>query len=89
MVVGQQYRNVINAQREKICCCRKVYQNLKEQNLQIHYFRTWTYVISDLNGEETAETFCKKELQKAGQKDIRAEKLKRGKVKIICQMERL
>ena len=35
----------------------------------------WTYVISDLKGEETAETFYKKELQKTNQKEFRVEKV--------------
>ena len=35
----------------------------------------WTYVISDLNGEEVVETFFDKELQKPNQKKFRVEKL--------------
>ena len=35
----------------------------------------WTYVISDLNGEETAGTFYEKELQKTNQKEFRVEKV--------------
>ena len=35
----------------------------------------WTYVISDLNGEETIETFYEKELQKTKQKKFRIEKV--------------
>ena len=35
----------------------------------------WTYVISDLKDEEIVGTFCKKELQKANQKEFRAEKV--------------
>ena len=35
----------------------------------------WTYVISDLNGEEIVETFYKKELQKINQKEFRVEKV--------------
>ena len=40
----------------------------------------WTYVISDLNGEEIVGTFYKKELQKTNQKEFRVEKVikKRG-----------
>ena len=34
-----------------------------------------TYVISDINGEETVGTFYEIELQKANQKEIRVEKL--------------
>ena len=35
----------------------------------------WTYVISDLNGEEIARTFYNKELQKTSQKESRSEKV--------------
>ena len=51
----------------------------------------WTYVISDLNGEEIVGTFYEKELQEPNQKQFRAEKalirkgnkLGNGKAKII------
>ena len=35
----------------------------------------WTYVISDLSGEEIVGTFYEKELQKTNQKEFRAEKV--------------
>ena len=35
----------------------------------------WTYVISDLNGEEILGTFYEKELQKTDQKEFRVEKV--------------
>ena len=35
----------------------------------------WTYVINDLNGEETIGTFYEKELQKTNQKEFRIEKV--------------
>ena len=35
----------------------------------------WTYVISDLNGEEIIETFYEKELQKTNQEEFRIEKV--------------
>ena len=35
----------------------------------------WTYVISDLNGEEIIRTFHEKEFQKTNQKEIRVEKV--------------
>ena len=35
----------------------------------------WTYVISDLNGEEITGTFYEKELQKTNQKEFRIEKI--------------
>ena len=35
----------------------------------------WTYVISDLNGEEIVRSFYEKELQKTNQKQFRIEKV--------------
>ena len=35
----------------------------------------WTYVTSDLKGEEIVATFHKKELRKTNQKEFRVEKL--------------
>ena len=35
----------------------------------------WTYVISDLNGEEIVGSFYEKELQKTNQKEFRTEKV--------------
>ena len=34
----------------------------------------WTYVISDLNGEELIGTFYEKEMQKTNQQTLRVEK---------------
>ena len=34
-----------------------------------------TYVVSDLNGEKSVATFCKKKLQKTKQKEFRIEKV--------------
>ena len=43
----------------------------------------WTYVISDLNGEETVGSFYEKELQKTNQKEFRFEKvIKREGIKL-------
>ena len=40
---------------------------------------SWTYVISDLNGEEIVGTFYEKELQKTSQKEFSVEKvIKKG-----------
>ena len=39
----------------------------------------WTYVISDLNGEEIVRCFYEKELQKTNQKKFRIEKVIRRK----------
>ena len=35
----------------------------------------WTYVISDLNGEQIDGTFYEQELQKTNQKEFRIEKV--------------
>ena len=35
----------------------------------------WTYVINDLNGEETIGTFYEKDLEKTNQKEFRIEKV--------------
>ena len=35
---------------------------------------TWTYVISDLNGEEILGTFYENELQKSNQKELKVRK---------------
>ena len=40
----------------------------------------WTYVISDLNGEEITGSFYEKELQKTSQKEFRIEKVLKKKV---------
>ena len=39
----------------------------------------WTYVISDLNGEETVGAFYEKELQKTNQNEFRVEKVTKRK----------
>ena len=39
----------------------------------------WTYVISDLNGEEITGSFYKKELQKTNQEKLRIEKVLKRK----------
>ena len=41
----------------------------------------WTYVISDLNGEEIVGTFYVKEFQKTNQKQFRVEVLKSNQEK--------
>ena len=44
----------------------------------------WTYVINDRNGEEIADTFYNKELQKTNQKDFSIEKLIKRKGDKLC-----
>ena len=39
----------------------------------------WTYVVSDLNGEEITESFYEKELQKTSQEKFRIEKVLKRK----------
>ena len=39
----------------------------------------WTYVINDLNGEKTIETFYEKELGKTNQRESRIEKVTKKK----------
>ena len=39
----------------------------------------WTYVVSDLNGEEITGIFYEKELQKTNQKEFRIEKVLKRK----------
>ena len=39
----------------------------------------WTYVISDLKGEEIIRTFYEKELQKTNQKEFRVENVRKRK----------
>ena len=46
----------------------------------------WTYVTSDLNGEEIIGTFYQKELQKTNQQEFRIEKVIKKK---SGKMERL
>ena len=46
----------------------------------------WTYLINDLNGEESKGSFYEKELQKTDQKELRIEKVIKNKGD---QMERL
>ena len=47
--------------------------------IKIRNIVPWTYVISDLNGEEIIRTFYEKELQKTNQKEFRIEKIIRRK----------
>ena len=39
----------------------------------------WTYVITDLNGEEIVGTFCKKKLKKRSEKEFRVAKINKTK----------
>ena len=45
----------------------------------------WTYVINDLNGEETMGIFYEKELQKTSQEEFRIEKVIKKKM-IKCML---
>ena len=67
----------------RILKCKNIYAesyvpNLSEEIFVIKKFKNtvpWTYVNSDLKGEENARTFYKKELQKTNQKEFRVEKV--------------
>ena len=49
----------------------------------------WTYVISDLNGEEVLGSFYGKELQKTNKKEFRIEKvIKRKRNKLYVKWKR-
>ena len=39
----------------------------------------WTYIVSELNGEEITGVFYEKELQKSSQEEFRIEKVLKGK----------
>ena len=59
------------------------YKNIKTFFLVIKKVKDtalWTYVISNLIGEEIARTFYEKELQKTNQKEFRIEKVIKRKV---------
>ena len=49
---------------EEVCVIKKIKNNVP-----------WTNVINDLNGEEIAETFYEKKLQKTNQEEFRIEKV--------------
>ena len=49
----------------------------------------WTYVISDLNGEESVSSFYEKELQKTDEKEFRIERVIERKETVIFQVERI
>ena len=58
------------------------YQSLNKEIFVVKKIKNtvpWTYIISDLNGEEIVGSFYEKELQKANQKEFRIEKVIKGK----------
>ena len=58
------------AKRDALNWSEEVFVIIKIKNT-VH----WTYVINDLNGEEIAGIFYKKELQRTNQKEFRIEKV--------------
>ena len=62
------YKNIF-AKRYAPNCLEEVFVVSKIKNTV-----PWTYVISDLNGEEITGTFYEKELQKTSQEKFRIEK---------------
>ena len=53
--------------------------NWREKTLVVKKTVPWTYVISDLNGEEIVGSFYEKEFQKTNQKEFIIEKVIRRK----------
>ena len=49
--------------------------NWSEEMFVVKKTLSWTYVISDLSGEEIVGSFYEKELQKTNQKEFRIEKV--------------
>ena len=49
----------------------------------------WTYVLNDLNDEESIGTFYENELQKTKQNEFRIEKVIKKKGEFTCKMEGL
>ena len=45
----------------------------------------WTYVISDLSGEEIVGMFYEKELQKTNQEEFRVEKVIKRKINVMLK----
>ena len=67
------YKNIVANWSEEIFVVKK-----------IKYPVPWTYVISDLNGEEIVGSFYEKELQKTNQKEFRTEKKLKTKGNELC-----
>ena len=62
----------------KIFLQNPMFQNQSEEIFVIRKVKNtvpWTYVITDLNGEEIVGSFYEKELQKTNQKEFRVEKV--------------
>ena len=62
----------------KIFLQNPMFQNQSEEIFVIRKVKNtvpWTYVITDLSGEEIVGSFYEKELQKTNQKEFRVEKV--------------
>ena len=58
---------------------RVILRNTKKNTVALKNAVPWTYIISDLNGEEIVGSFYEKELQKTNQKEFRIEKVVKRK----------
>ena len=58
---------------------RVILRNTKKDTVILKNTVPWTYIISDLNGEEIVGSFYEKELQKTNQKEFRIEKVVKRK----------
>ena len=76
-------KKILNFDHVRIPKCKHIFAkgytaNWSEEIFVIKRIKNtvpWTYVISDLNGEEIVGGFHKKELQKNNQKEFRIEKV--------------
>ena len=72
----------VRMSKYKNICAKGYTPNWLEEVFVINKIKNtvpWTYAISDLNGEEIAESFYEKELQKTSQKEFRIEKVLKRK----------
>ena len=58
---------------------KNIYFDVLDEISKIKNTVPWTYVVSDLNGEEITGSFYEKELQKTNQKEFRIEKVLKRK----------
>ena len=69
---------MLEFQNTKMCSQKIINQTGSEETFIIKKIKNtvpWTYVISDLNGEEILGSFYEKELQKTNQEKFRIEKV--------------
>ena len=69
---------ILEYQKKKNLSAKGYAPNWSEEVFVIRKIKNtvpWTYIISDLNGEEIDQTFYEKELQKTNQQEFRIEKV--------------